>query len=59
MAITATTARTALLAVLALLVSPLLVVVGTAPAHAAVSVFAVPTSNAGLGRIVTAPDGSM
>ena len=55
----ATTARTALLATLALLVSPLLVVVGTPPAHAAVSVFPVPTSDAGLGRIVTAPDGNM
>lgn len=55
----ASTARTALLAVLALLVSPLLVVVGTTPAHAAVSVFPVATSNAGLGRITTAPDGSM
>lgn len=55
----ATTARTALLATLALLVSPLLVVAGTPPAHAAVSVIPVPTSNAGLGRITTAPDGSM
>ncbi len=55
----ATTARTALLATLALLVSPLLVVVGTPPAHAAVSVYPVPTSDAGLGRIVTAPDGNM
>jgi virginiamycin B lyase len=55
----ASTARTALLAVLALLVSPLLAVVGTTPAHAAVSVFPVATSNAGLGRITTAPDGSM
>ncbi|SEC21337.1 virginiamycin B lyase [Nocardioides exalbidus] len=54
-----TRARTALLAVLALLVSPLLVVVGTTPAHAAVNVFPVPTSNANLGRITTAPDGSM
>lgn len=55
----ASTARTALLAVLALLVSPLLAVVSTSPAHAAVSVFPVATSNAGLGRITTAPDGSM
>ncbi|HVX55070.1 virginiamycin B lyase family protein [Nocardioides sp.] len=30
-----------------------------APADAAATVFAVPTSNAGLGRITTAPDGSM
>ncbi|RYB93746.1 hypothetical protein EUA93_04865 [Nocardioides oleivorans] len=54
-----TRARTALLATLALLVSPLLVVVGTTPAHAAVNVFPVPTSAANLGRITTAPDGSM
>ncbi|MDZ5664071.1 hypothetical protein SFC79_20010 [Nocardioides sp. S-58] len=52
-------ARTALLTALALVVSPLLLVTGTAPAHAAVSVFPVPTSNAELGRITTAPDGSM
>jgi virginiamycin B lyase len=51
--------RTTLLAALTLLVSPLLVVVGTTPAHAAVSVFPVPTSNANLSRITTAPDGSM
>lgn len=55
----ATTARTALLTTLALVASPLLVVQASAPAHAAVSVFPVPTSNAGLGRIVTAPDGNM
>lgn len=53
------TARTALLAALALLVSSILVVAGTSPASAAVSVYPVPTSNAGLDRIVTAPDGSM
>jgi virginiamycin B lyase len=52
-------ARLALLTALTLLVGPLLVVTGTTPAHAAVSVFPVPTSNAGLGRIVTAPDGNM
>ncbi len=52
-------ARTTLLAALTLLVSPLLVVAGTAPAHAAVTVFPVPTSAADLGRITTAPDGSM
>ncbi|NYE36734.1 virginiamycin B lyase [Nocardioides cavernae] len=52
-------ARTALLTALALVVSPLLVLTGTAPAQAAVSVFPVPTSSAGLGRITTAPDGSM
>lgn len=52
-------ARLALLTALALLVSPLLVLTGTTPAHAAVSVFPVPTSAAGLGRITTAPDGSM
>ena len=52
-------ARLALLTALTLLVGPLLVVTGTTPAHAAVSVFPVPTSNAGLERIVTAPDGSM
>lgn len=52
-------ARTALLAALALLVSPLLVVAGTTPAHAAVTVFPVPTSASNLGRIVTSPDGSM
>lgn len=51
--------RTALLAALALVVSPLLVVTSTTPAHAAVNVFPVPTSNANLGRITTAPDGSM
>ena len=54
-----TGSRTTLLAVLTLLIGPLLVITGTSPAHAAVSVFPVPTSNAGLGRIVTAPDGSM
>jgi virginiamycin B lyase len=53
------TARTAVLAALAVVVSPLLVVQAGAPAHAAVSVFPVPTSNAGLGRITTAPDGTM
>lgn len=53
------TARTALLAALALLVSSLLVVAGTSSASAAVSVYPVPTSNAGLGRIVTAPNGDM
>jgi virginiamycin B lyase len=52
-------ARLALLTALTLLVGPLLVLSGTTPAHAAVSVFPVPTSNAGLERIVTAPDGSM
>jgi virginiamycin B lyase len=51
--------RTSLLAAMALLVSPLLVVAGTSPAHAAANVFPVPTSSAGLGRITTAPDGSM
>ena len=53
------TARTALLAALAVVASPLLVVQAGAPAQAAVSVFPVPTSSAGLGRITTAPDGSM
>jgi virginiamycin B lyase len=52
-------ARLALLTALALVLSPLLVVTGTTSAQAAVSVFPVPTSNAGLGRITTAPDGSM
>lgn len=52
-------ARLALLTALALVVSPLLVLTGTTSAHAAVSVFPVPTSAAGLGRITTAPDGSM
>ena len=56
---TSRTARTSLLAALTLLLSPLLVVQATAPAHAAVTVFPVPTSNAGLGRITTAPDGAM
>jgi len=51
--------RLALLTALALVASPLLVVQATAPAHAAVTVFPVPTSSAGLGRIVTAPDGNM
>ena len=55
----ATTARTPLLAAFALVVSPLLVATGISPAHASVSVFPVPTSNANLGRITTAPDGSM
>lgn len=54
----ATTARAALLAALTLLAS-LLLVPGAAPAQAAVSVFPLPTSNAGVERIVTAPDGSM
>lgn len=52
-------ARLALLTALALVVSPLLVLTGTTSAQAAVSVIPVPTSNAGLGRIATAPDGSM
>jgi virginiamycin B lyase len=54
----ATTARAALLAALTLLAS-LLLVPGAAPAQAAVSVYPLPTSNAGVERIVTAPDGSM
>lgn len=60
MAATATTARaTARATVLALAASALLVTTGATPAEAAVTVFPVPTSNAGLGRITTAPDGSM
>ena len=58
-ALAARAPRTVLLAVLTLLVSPLLVLAGTAPAQAAVTVFPVATSNAELGRITTAPDGSM
>lgn len=54
-----TRARLALVAALALLLTPLSVVLTSAPAQAAVTVFPVPTSNAGLGRIVTAPDGTM
>ncbi|CAM3573097.1 Vgb family protein [Nocardioides zeicaulis] len=54
-----TRALTARAAALALLASPLLVLTATAPADAAVTVFPVPTSAAGLGRITTAPDGSM
>ena len=54
-----TRALTARAAALDLLASPLLVLTATAPADAAVTVFPVPTSNAGLGRITTAPDGSM
>lgn len=54
-----TRARLALVAALALLLTPLSVVLTSAPAQAAVTVFPVPTSAAGLGRITTAPDGSM
>ncbi|MBS2939820.1 hypothetical protein KDN32_18930 [Nocardioides sp. J2M5] len=56
MAATALTARTAALVLLA---SPLLVLTTTSPAQAAVTVYPVPTSSAGLGRITTAPDGTM
>lgn len=45
--------------VLALAASALLVTAGATPAEAAVTVYPVPTSSAGLGRITTAPDGSM
>lgn len=41
------------------LVAALLALVPTAPASAATTVFSVPTSNAGLGRITTAPNGDM
>ncbi|PUA82329.1 virginiamycin B lyase family protein [Nocardioides currus] len=41
------------------LVATMLALVPTAPAHAAVTVFTVPTSNADLGRITTAPNGDM
>lgn len=40
-------------------VATVLAAVPTTVAHAATSVFPVPTSNAGLGRITTAPDGNM
>ncbi|MBC2932476.1 hypothetical protein [Nocardioides sp. zg-1228] len=56
---TSRTSRTSLLAALTLLLGPLLLVQAPAPASAAASVFPVPTSNAGLGRITTAPDGTM
>ena len=41
------------------LVAATVALVPLAPAQAATSVFSVPTSSAGLGRIVTAPDGTM
>ncbi len=55
----AATALTVRAAALALLASPLLALTTASPAEAAVTVYPVPTSSAGLGRITTAPDGSM
>lgn len=51
--------RAALAAVTLTLLSGLLVGLGAAPASADTRVYPVPTSNAGLGRIVTAPNGNM
>lgn len=54
-----TRARPAVLTALALLLAPIPAVLASSPAQAAVTVFPVPTSSAGLGRITTAPDGNM
>lgn len=45
--------------ILAAIVAPVLPLIVAAPAHADVTVYPVPTSDAGLGRIVTAPNGDM
>ncbi|WP_426241900.1 virginiamycin B lyase family protein [Nocardioides sp. LHG3406-4] len=47
------------MSILGLVGGLLLTVAPTAPAQAAVTVYPVPTSNAELGRIVTAPDGNL
>ena len=51
--------RACLLSVLACLAGLLVALAPATPASAAITVYPVPTSGAGLGRIVTAPDGSM
>lgn len=54
-----TRTRTAATSLLGLLAGLLTVLTSSTAAQAAVTVYPVPTSNAGLGRIVTAPDGAM
>ncbi len=52
-------AYTGVVVVLGLVASVLVAIGLAAPAHAGVTVYPVPTSSAGLGRIVTAPNGDM